>query len=415
MGLNPRYTPLELKDLIARAGPKLVIYDPADATSVLPDALRPGAAPPLAFEAAGEAASGEEPSDLAAGDAALLVYTTGSTGRPKGALLSHVGLATVSEAQASRVHPPRARVLNVLPTNHIGSIVNVTTSTIWNGGEVVCAPRFSPAAVAAAISRRRVQMWTGVPAMFQLCLDDPVFAGADLSSLELVLSGGARMPERTFEALSARGLKVRGMYGQTEMTGSLCYTDEDAPGRIVTDTIGKPERRFDVRLCPPDGALCDHAEGEIQVRGDLVMLGYRDDPASTASAFTGDGWLRSGDLAVRTAEGDFRLVGRLKEMINTGGYKVLPREIEEALTAHPGVAQAAVVSRPDPVFGEAIVAFVTSVDGKDDLVADLLHWCAERLAHYKRPKRIRRLDAFPLIGVGKVDRRALTAMAATDE
>jgi len=420
MGLNPRYTPFELSELIARAEPKLIVYSACDPPEPLFEALGRESDQVIGFEAKGGGGANRAPAPLAGSDAALLVYTTGSTGRPKGALLGHGALSIVSDVQAARVHPPKGRILNALPSNHIGSIVNVTTSTLWNGGEVICAPQFSPDAVATMIARRRAQMWTGVPAMFQLCLDHTAFADADLSSLELVLSGGARMPPKTFDALQARGVRVRGMYGQTEMTGSLCYTDDDAAPQAITDTIGKPDPHFEVRLCPPGAEPGDYAEGEIQVRGELMMLGYRNDPASTASAFTADGWLRSGDLAVRTADGDFRLVGRLKEIINTGGYKVLPREIEETLAEHPQVAQAAVVSRPDPVFGEAIVAFVTSSGvtssgATGDLETELALWCKARLANYKRPRLIRRVECFPLIGVGKIDKRALTAMAAVDD
>jgi acyl-CoA synthetase (AMP-forming)/AMP-acid ligase II len=146
---------------------------------------------------------------------------------------------------------------------------------------------------------------------------------------------------------------------------------------------------------------------ELQVRGPQVFDGYLANDTATESAFTVDGWLRSGDLARRRADGTLQLTGRLKDVINTRGYKVMPREVEDVLLEHPSISTVAVMSAPDDVVGESIVAFVTARDRAAVAEDTIVSWCRERLIHYKVPRRVIVVDAMPLLGVGKIDRRQL--------
>jgi malonyl-CoA/methylmalonyl-CoA synthetase len=187
---------------------------------------------------------------------------------------------------------------------------------------------------------------------------------------------------------------------ETVMLVSNPYDGERRPG-----TVGFPLPGVDVRLAPRPGGVT-----EIEVRGPNVIAGYLDDPAATAAAFTADGWLRTGDLGELDADGYLRISGRAKELIISGGYNVYPREVEETLREHPGVADAAVVGAPSDEWGETVVAFVVAAAGADTraLEGSLADWCAGRLARYKRPGQWRFVEAIPRNALGKIERHRLT-------
>lgn len=392
VGINPRYTDREVQEIIARTAPRVVLTPQALAT------MRAGSegiidhSPPLVTD-------GRYP--------ALLVFTTGSTGRPKIAVISHGAIASASAMQAAQTQWGAVRTINALPANHIGGVVNITTSTWWAAEAVDFIPAFSPQAVIDRLRHTARVRLAAVPMLLRRCLDDPDFADAARGRLVHALSGGAPLPRGVCDELTALGVRVQGMYGMSETSGSLCYTDPGDDAATTCTTVGRPPVGVTLRIAPLGSGGESWGEGEVQARGALVFDGYLDDPAATEAAFTPDGWLRTGDVGVLHHGGALQLTGRLKEIINTGGHKVMPAEIETMLQAHPQVQAAVVVGLPDATFGEAVAAAVVLDPGQAVTWPDLEHWCRTHLANYKVPKRWVQLDRLPILGVGKVDRRAV--------
>lgn len=269
--------------------------------------------------------------------------------------------------------------------------------------------RPDPAAMLDVIERERVTMLGGVPTLYQFLTAVPRFATADLSSLQMIAWGGAPMPLDLVKTYRQRAnAKLMALYGMTEVTGSITFTDLDADDETLAHTIGKPDPNLNVRLMADEGNTCNVGEpGEIQLSHASVMLGYYNRPEATRRAFTGDGYFRTGDIAVQRADGNLELVGRRQDMFKSGGYNVYPREIELCLESHPEVALAAVIAVPDPTYYEVGHAFVLpQVNTRVD-AAELSAWCRERLAGYKVPKHIVVTADLPLLPVGKIDKQAL--------
>jgi acyl-CoA synthetase (AMP-forming)/AMP-acid ligase II len=396
VGIHPRYTEREVLGVLDRVRPRVVVHESAvsvvttlastfhDATAFCRmDAL-------LATDVLVGTLTPTAP--------ALIVFTTGSTGSPKAAVISHRAVAAASSSQAMATDRGATCTINALPANHIGGLVNITTATWWARASVVFVPVFSPEAVVAVLRRQSAVRLGAVPMLFRRCLDEPSFADAARGVFLHALSGGAPLPRAVYESLTALGVQVQGMYGQTEMAGSACFTSASDDAATTCETIGRPHGAIEVRI--------DQAS-ELQVRGAQLFDGYLDDAEATASAMTADGWLRSGDLAVRRPDGTLQLTGRLKDVINTRGYKVMPREVEDVLLDHPRVASAAVMGLANDVVGESIVAFLTVRDAGTLKLDEIREWCQSRLVHYKVPQQVIVLSAMPLLGVGKIDRRRL--------
>jgi fatty-acyl-CoA synthase len=290
-------------------------------------------------------------------DPLLLIYTSGTTGKPKGALLS-----------------------------------------FWKGATVILERQFEAGRVLRLIEEKRVTTMMGVPAIYLFLAQHPHFAGADLSSLERAVVGGAPMPEALLETWAARGTAIVQGYGLTEAAPNvLCLPPEDAVRKL--GYAGKPYPFVDVRLS---------AEQELQVSGPNVFPGYWRNPQATAEAFTADGWLRTGDIAECDDEGFYRIKGRLKDMYISGGENVYPAEVEAVLHEHPRVVDAAVVGVADEQWGEVGVAFVVADGVSDD---ELLEWCRARLARFKVPKSVRFVAEVPRNSLGKIQKQGLVTEA----
>lgn len=419
VGINPRYTAREIAALFDRARPRLIVHGESRPTVAgeppTPDARwlsRVRARSSLIARSTEEGSDGIALPGATGSHPALIVFTTGSTGQPKGALISHRSIAAASRGQAASMNRSARCTINALPVNHIGGLVNITTAAWWDGQHIAFVPAFTPEAIIAALHRFEAVRLPAVPMLFRRCLDTPGFAAAARGRLVHALSGGAPLPRAVRDDLTMLEVDVQGMYGQTEMSGSACYTGPDDDAETTCSTVGRPPAGVDVRLAPLDGTDGDLREGELQVRGPQVFDGYLEDPEATRQAFTADGWLRSGDLAVRRTNGTIQLTGRLREVINTRGFKVMPREIEDTLLLHPAVASAAVVGARSAAFGETIVAFVTLHENVPAETSAIRDWCRDHLAHFKVPGTVVRLDSMPLLGVGKIDKLTLAARAA---
>ncbi|GAB3972456.1 long-chain fatty acid--CoA ligase [Actinoallomurus acanthiterrae] len=334
----------------------------------------------------------------------LIVYTSGTTGRPKGALLSHANCfwTNLSLDRGCELREDDV-VLQVLPQFHVGGWNVQPLLAWWKGATVVLEPSFDPGRALRLIAERRVTTMMGVPATYQFMAAQPEFATADLSSLRCVVVGGAPMPEPLLHTWLDRGVRITQGYGLTEAAPNvLCLPPEEVARRI--GWAGKPYPHVDVALLGPDGPLDGPGRGELVVRGPNVFPGYWRNPAATRDAVP-DGWLRTGDVAERDAEGFYRICDRVKDMYVSGGENVYPAEVESVLAAFPGVAEVAVVGVPDERWGEAGCAFVVGNVPVDGLLAH----CRERLAAFKVPKHVRLVPALPRSAVGKTLKNELRA------
>ena len=334
-------------------------------------------------------------------DGLLLVYTSGTTGKPKGALLTHANCfwTNLSFDRVAGVSGEDT-VLQVLPQFHVGGWNVQPLLAWWKGATVVLEPTFDPARALSLIAEKRVTTMMGVPATYLFMAQEPGFAAADLWSLRRAVVGGAPMPEALLESWHERGVEVVQGYGLTEAAPNvLCLPPEEAARK--RGFAGKPYPHVDVELRDTEsGALLEGAaEGELLVKGPNVFAGYWRNPEATEAAFA-DGWLVTGDVAARDEEGYYRIVGRTKDMVISGGENVYPAEIENALHEHDAVAEAAVVGVPDERWGEACLAFVVLAGEATEEA--LLEHCRARLAKYKVPRGVRFVESLPRNALDKV-------------
>jgi len=344
-------------------------------------------------------------------DAALLIFTSGSTGAPKAAMVKHYGLVHGGLVEQSHWFSERPVVLVNMPVNHIAGIGMKTGFGLIGGAKIVFQENFHPAECLALVAREKVTFWLQAPTMFHFMVNDPTFERTDLSSVEHIIWAGSAMAYDLVAKLRGIGATLHTAFGMTELSTYATYSDDDASDEVLALTIGKPDSRLNLRLANADGTpVLVGEQGEIQAEGRWVMKGYFNRPDETAASYTPDGWFRTGDTAIERPDGNWMIVGRIKEMYKSGGYNIYPREVEIAIEAHPQVAMAAVVGVPDPIFQEVGHAFVQPEPGCRVEPADLAVWCKERLANYKVPKRFTILEALPRLPIGKIDKVGLRAM-----
>ncbi len=341
-------------------------------------------------------------------DAALIVYTSGTTGAAKGATLSHGNLAAIA-AQLTSAWRWRFDdvLLLALPLFHVHGLVAGLTASLAAGGRVVLRERFEAGDVLDRLAVGDVTMFFGVPTMYVRLLERA--GDRRVPALRLYVSGSAALSPETHRRFADRfGAQILERYGATEFGFAL---GNRYGGPRVAGSVGVPFPGVRVQIAGNEGAAAPPGGiGELLVSGPNVFSGYWRNPEATSQAFFVDAggtrWYRSGDLARYDARcGVYRIVGRLKELIITGGFNVYPREVEETLEAFAEVAACAVVGKSDPVRGEVPVAFVEvdrAVDG-----AALLAAVRERLASFKVPKEIHVLESLPRNAMGKIDKPAL--------
>jgi acyl-CoA synthetase (AMP-forming)/AMP-acid ligase II len=346
-------------------------------------------------------------------DVALIIYTSGTTGKPKGACLTQANLCANAMTIALGQRLVHEDVfMSMTPLYHAATGTRVVTTMIDAQTHVVLR-EFSVDACLDAIEQHRVSTLIAVPTQLRRILDAPDLAQRDLSSMRLLTYGAApTVPPLIRRALQALPCGLYQGYGLSESTSAvsgLLPSDHADLARLDLrlTSCGRPLPGVRVRICRDDGGECaDDEVGEICVRSDNVMAGYWRNPQATAEALR-DGWLRTGDLGRRDAEGYLYIAGRAKEMLISGGVNVYPREIEAAISEHPAVAEVAVVGVADEEWGEVPVAFVLAREGEDVDPDALRAFCAERLARIKVPRRVVMVTEFPRTDSGKVRKFAL--------
>ena len=431
LGLHPRYQLPELHHVIDEAKPKVVFaFDRIDernyaqALAALADTHpcieeivvlggEAGAARGYEnFVASGSATDGptlqRARSAARSEETAVIIFTSGTTGRPKGAMLSHHTLISGGRTQNDHWPSSHMRLLQNMPPNHIACLGMSTAQALVSGGTTVFVDRFDPRRMLDAIEHEKITFFLHAPAIHQMLIDEPGFSERDLSSLVYWLWGGAPAPIALVERLRAQGVKVGTAFGMTELGAYVCFTDASAGPEVLSETIGRPEERYQLRLADANGSPAPPGrEGEIQARGDWLLNGYFNRPDATRASYTPDGWFRTGDIAIERDDGNWTLVGRVKEMFKSGGFNVYPREVELAIESHPDVAMAAVIGIPDPRWHEVGYAFVQAAQHTMLDAATLDAWCRERIANYKIPKTFELTPELPRLPIGKIDKQAL--------
>ena len=353
---------------------------------------------------------------VAPDDPALIVYTSGSTGQPKGALLSHKNIVTSAQIQCQQWPAKPFRILNNLPINHLGGAVQIAAYAVVGGGTNVMMERFSASGTLPLIARESISVIHQTSTMYQLMLDRDKPTDHDLSSLQVLIWSGSACPKDLIAKLRGVCPNLFTSYGQTETGGEVIYTAAGADNQHLASSVGKPPPGVKLRLANEQGRTVAQGEaGEIQVQSTMNMLGYWQRIEASQAAFTADGWLRTGDLAEQSEQGDYRIVGRLKEMYKSGGYNIYPREIEILLENHPAVAIAAVVSVPDPLYSEVGHAFILLEENQNTTEQALKDFCRDKLANYKIPKRFILRTQLPMLPIGKVDKVALKKEASPNK
>jgi long-chain acyl-CoA synthetase len=343
--------------------------------------------------------------DVDRDDVAAVLYTSATTGRPKGVMLTHANVLSNAYATVHHLRMTEAdRGLCALPLFHCFGQNFIMNALVAAGGTLVLHERFVVDEFLAAIARHRISLLYAVPTMYIVILAGPLGVH-DLRSLRLAFSAAAMLPadvEARWQAVT--GLPISQGYGLTECSPFATYNHERAhrPG-----SVGTPIENVEVRVVDEhDRPLADDQLGELVIRGPNVMKGYLGKPAETAEALRG-GWLHSGDIGYRDADGYFHVVDRVKDMINVAGFKVYPREVEEVLFAHPAVREVAVLGAPDAVKGEVVRACVVLRDGQAATAAELIALCRERIAAYKVPAVVEFVAALPKSPTGKILKKEL--------
>ena len=350
-----------------------------------------------------------DPSALAA-----LLYTGGTTGRSKGVMISHNALSAAAwAATATSYDEDLAVALLPLPLSHVyGLMVSVMSLHAPGPGTSVLMRWFDPVTWLELAQQHRVNVSPLVPSMLQMLLPQPL-EDYDLSALARLTSGSAPLPPQVTEDFRKRlpHVEIGEGYGCTE-TAAIISTSPR--GQVRAGSVGRPAPGVEVRIEQPDGAVAAPGqEGEICVRGPVLMSGYWNAEQETAQAMR-DGWLHTGDVGRLDADGYLYIVDRIKDLIIRNGYNVYPRDVEDILMRHPDVTGAAVVGRPDQKTGEEVVAFVQLREGAMAGPADLIEFSRRHLSPVKYPREVRLVDAIPLTSVMKTDRKLLRAMLASD-
>ncbi|WP_418060055.1 AMP-binding protein [Pimelobacter simplex] len=353
---------------------------------------------------------GEPDVVLAEDDPTLLLYTSGTTGKLKAVIHTQASYGAIcSNILANLLDPQPDSVML-----HAASLVHASGTFVlpyWvRGGASAILPGFEPASFVAAIARHRATEINLVPTMFAMLHGSGVLDGADLSSLRKVIYGASPMPRPVLErSIEVFGPILTQYYGQTEAPLCIAVLDEHAHADpTLWGACGMPATDVELRLVDEDGAPVGPGEiGEIALKAPFRMHGYFEADELNARSLTDDGWLRTRDLARFDERGYLHLVDRTSDMIITGGYNVYPREVEDALSSHPAVAECAVVGAPDDTWVEAVTAFVTLRPGTTADEAELIEHVRGRIAAHKAPKSVRFVDAIPKSAVGKILRRAL--------
>lgn len=410
--LNWRQPVPELIPVARDATPKLLIHDAENAAAAaeLGSALNLPLLPLADYEkAVADTAPGRFDTVRSPDQPWYMLYTSGTTGKPK-AVIQTPGMAYANAVNIGQAIDLTSvdTTLNFLPLFHTAGINLHTLPVLIHGGSVTVMKKFEPDVVMAALQSGQCSAFFGVPAIYQALSLLPDFATADLSRVRSWGCGGAPLPASLIELFGQRGIRVCNGMGMTE-TGPTVFLMDTAHAATKIGSVGKPQILAEVRLVDDHGQVIATADeaGELQIRGPGVTPGYWNNEAATRAAFTDDGWLKTGDVARRDADGYYYIVDRIKDMYISGGENVYPAEVEIVIYRFPGVLECAVVGMPDEKWGETGCAYILPRPGETIDVEALRTFCRENLAAYKVPKRFEIIEDFPRTAAGKIQKHVL--------
>ena len=409
--LNTAYTPDEVAYFLGDATPRVLVCDGAKAAALAPVAARTGARlVVLNSDGSGEladmAAQAAEVATVACGpdDLAAILYTSGTTGRSKGAVLTHRNLLSNAEVLVREWRFTAEDVLlHALPIFHTHGLFVASNVALLSGARMIWLPGFEAGTVLRLLPQATAMM--GVPTFYTRLLEEPGLTRDLVGHVRLFVSGSAPLLAETHEAWEARtGHRILERYGMTEtnMNTSNPYDGERRAG-----TVGFPLPGVELRLTQGDTEVATGHIGQIEVRGPNVFAGYWKMPEKTAEELRPDGFFQTGDLGRLDADGYLKIVGRMKDLIISGGFNVYPKEVEMLLDAVPGVQESAVIGLPHPDFGEAVFAVVVPKAGVRLEAAQVLSEIGGRLAGFKQPKAAVVVAELPRNAMGKVQKNVL--------
>ena len=417
--VTPQILAREVRYLIANSGARVVVTKPVlaerlrDATEglegfehllVIGETSVPGAENIEPDILSADPICGVE--DRAAGDLAMLLYTSGTTGKPKGVMLTHANLLTNARAcvEANPI-PPLCSTLHVLPLSHSFGVLCMNLGALLDCRSVIL-PKFETQKVFESVERHRVERFSVVPTMLSYMLNFADRAKYDTSSLRVVSTGGGPLHEELrVEFERSFNVRVKDGYGLSESAPAATAYRDTEPHR--KGSVGRAIPGVSIRIADSEGqTLAPRAEGEICIQGANIMRGYWGDEAATRAAIV-DGWLRTGDVGYMDEEGYIYITDRKKDLIIKGGENISPREIEEVIYEHPAVAEVAVIGMPDESFSETVCAVIALRPGQSASEAEMQEHVGRYLTRFKVPSRVFFKSELPKSSVGKLLKREL--------
>jgi acyl-CoA synthetase (AMP-forming)/AMP-acid ligase II len=415
--LNPAYKADEFKFYMEDAGAQAAILPPGphparEAANELHLAiweasLDSGGGVRLERVSSGRGAASTAPGEPRPDDVALFLHTSGTTSRPKGVPLTHANLmASIRNIVATYALAPDDASLIVMPLFHVHGLLGATLSTLFSGGTAVVPATFSASKFWQQVADGRITWYSAVPTIHQILLSRADADGAPHSGLRFIRSCSAALVPAVFSQLEERfGAPVLEAYGMTEAAHQMA-SNPQPPAKRKAGTVGMGTGVQIMILDDHGNRMAQGHQGEVSIRGPNVMHGYRNNPEANAASFS-SGYFRTGDQGCLDADGYLTLTGRLKELINRGGEKISPLEVDAVLLEHPAVAEAVSFAVPDAKYGEEVNgAVVLKADAEAD---EIIAFCRERLADFKVPKRVYVATALPRTATGKIQRRHVAA------
>ncbi|RLQ95564.1 AMP-binding protein [Falsibacillus albus] len=389
---------------------------------VLGDKRYPGTFSWSDIEESGHGVSNEELDErmnsLAASEVINMQYTSGTTGFPKGVMLTHSNIVNNAFNIANCMKLTKDdRLCIPVPFFHCFGCVLGTLACVSVGATIVPVQEFNPEAVMKTVEEEKCTGLHGVPTMFIAELNHPNFSSYDLSTLRTGIMAGSNCPIEVMKAVIEKmgATEITIAYGQTESSPVITQTRTDDDINLRVETVGRALPQVEVKIVAPGTAeeVPDGEQGELCTRGYHVMKGYYKNEEATKAAIDEEGWLHTGDLAIKDENGYCRITGRLKDMIIRGGENIYPREIEEFLYTHPKVLDVQVVGIPDEVFGEEVMAWVILKDGQNASPEELRDYCKGKISRHKIPKYIEFTDSYPMTASGKIQKFRLREEAVS--
>ena len=340
-------------------------------------------------------------------DVCNMQYTSGTTGFPKGVMLTHYNIVNNGKCIGDRMDLSTAdRMMIQVPMFHCFGMVLAMTASMTHAATLFPLPYFSPRPALACIHQEHITCFHGVPTMFIAMLEHPDFAKTDFSYMRTGIMAGSPCPISVMQDVVNRMhmTEITIVYGQTEASPGCTMSSTDDPLEVRVGTVGKPLPEIECRIVDPETGLelPTGETGEFVARGYNIMKGYYKMPRATRAAIDRDGWLHTGDLACKTPEGNYRITGRLKDMIIRGGENIYPKEIEEFLYTHPKVRDVQVIGVPDEQYGEEIMACVILKDGENMSEEAVQDFVRTHMAKHKVPRYVEFVTEFPMNVAGKI-------------